>query len=107
MHNGRWQCEFPGTAAALPKAAPSEAFRISPDSSYRTGDGSDGGTYLLLGRMLTFTSGPFNGKTYEAQSANTVLQLDANGRRTGIRCVRAGSPTGAFSDAPSAASSGN
>jgi len=102
LHNGRWTCEMPGTAVSQPKPEADEGFRIMPDSSYRTPDGTSGGGYLLLGRALTFTSGPYNGRRFEAQSASTVLQLDSDGRRTGLRCVRVGPPVGGFSDAPQA-----
>lgn len=107
LHNGRWTCEFPGDAAALPRPAPEEGFRILPDSAYSLPDGTGRGTYLLLGRVMTMTSGPFYGRSYEAQSASTVLQVDAQGRRTGLRCVRAGSPSGGFADAPAATNSGS
>lgn len=106
LHNGRWTCEFPGDAANRPRSAPEESFRILPDSSYTTTDRRHAGTYLLLGKVMTMTSGPFNGRSYEAQSASTVLQVDAQGRRTGLRCVRAGAPSGGYSDAPAAGNAG-
>jgi hypothetical protein len=101
LHNGRWStCPEPPCRSPSPK--PTKASASAPDSSYRTPDGTSGGGYLLLGRALTFTSGPYNGRRFEAQSASTVLQLDSDGRRTGLRCVRVGPPVGGFSDAPQA-----
>ncbi|WP_179562280.1 hypothetical protein [Sphingomonas sp. R3G8C] len=106
LHNGHWTCEYPGDAAAQPRQVPGEGFRITPDSSYRTPDGKGGGTYLLLGRAMVFTSGPLNGHSYEAQGPNTVLQLDAHGKRTGVRCSRKGAASGGFADAPEATVNG-
>ncbi|MCW1986324.1 MULTISPECIES: hypothetical protein [Novosphingobium] len=106
LHNGRWTCEQGGDAAILPRHVPDQEFRITPDSSYRTPDGKGGGTYILLGRAMSFTSGPYYGRTFQAQGPNTVLQLDANGKRTGVRCTRTGAPSGGFADAPEAGVNG-
>lgn len=106
LHNGHWSCDTGGDAATVPRHLPAEDFRIMPDSSYRTPDGKGGGTYVLLGRAMSFTSGPFYGRSYLAQGPNTVLQLDAKGKRTGVRCTRTGAPSGGFADAPEAGVNG-
>jgi hypothetical protein len=79
LHNGRWTCEMPGTAVSQPKPAADEGFRIMPDSSYRTPDGTSGGGYLLLGRALTFTSGP----TMAAGSRRRAPAPSCNSTATG------------------------
>ncbi|EGD58649.1 hypothetical protein Y88_0706 [Novosphingobium nitrogenifigens DSM 19370] len=84
---GPWICEVPGDASTPPKTLPKDSFHAQADSSYRLPDGSTG-TYLLLGNHLVMTTGPFRGRTYETSGQGMIYPLDANGTRTGVRCIR-------------------
>jgi len=106
LHNGQWRCEYPGDAAAMPRRVADDDFRITPDSSYAAADGKGTGSYLLLGQAMTFTSGPFYGRSFLAQGPNTILQLDAKGKRTGVRCSHSGALGGGFANAPEAGVNG-
>lgn len=88
---GRWTCELPGDAVTDPTPRPDESFTAVPDSSYETTHGGRG-SYLLLGKRLTMTSGPRIGASYVVESTAMVSKLDANGTETPLRCVRAGDP---------------
>jgi len=84
---GRWTCELPGDATTPPVPQPEHNFSIVPDSSYLVGGVR--GTYLLLGKSLTMTSGPFAGRRYEKVGLS-LLTLGPDGKREPLRCVRAG-----------------
>ena len=84
---GRWTCELPGDATTPPVPQPENNFSIVPDSSYLAGGVR--GTYLLLGRTFTMTSGPFAGRRFEKVGLS-LLKLGPDGKREGLRCVRAG-----------------
>ena len=90
--NGPWTCEIPGDAVVRPVAQQADNFRIVADSSYVIADGSSG-TYLRLGNEVRMTSGPFNGRRFLMSSDAMMRLLDGQGRRTGLRCVRAGTST--------------
>ena len=78
-------------SAIRPVAQPDEDFIAVPDSSYRLADGQTG-TYLRLGTEVVMTSGPRDGVRYRLQSEATMRKLDASGKETPLRCVRAGDP---------------
>lgn len=88
---GKWFCEVPGDAAAPAKAVPAENFTAIKDSSYRAADGSEG-HYLLLGEVLTMTSGALRGNRYALDSQATIRKLGPGGEPIALRCVRAGDP---------------
>lgn len=88
---GKWFCEVPGDAAAPAKAVPTENFTAVKDSSYRAADGSEG-HYLLLGDVLTMTSGALRGNRYTLDSQATMRKLGPSGEPVALRCVRAGDP---------------
>ncbi|WP_421838231.1 hypothetical protein [Novosphingobium sp.] len=84
---GRWTCELPGDATTPPLPQPENNFSIVPDSSYVVGGVR--GTYLLLGTKFTMTSGPFAGRRFDKVGLS-LLKLGPDGKREGLRCVRAG-----------------
>lgn len=88
---GAWTCETPGDAASPPVLRPDENFTVVPDSSYIAVDGKRG-TYLLLGDLVTMTSGPHEGDRYRLDSAATLRKLTASGTDAALRCVKAGDP---------------
>lgn len=84
---GRWTCELPGDATTPPTPQPEHNFSIVPDSSYVVGGVR--GTYLLLGKKFTMTSGPFAGRRFDKVGLS-LIRLGADGKREALRCVRAG-----------------
>ncbi len=84
---GRWTCELPGDATTPPTPRPENNFSIVPDSSYLANGVR--GTYLLLGKRFTMTSGPFAGRRFDKVGLS-LIKLDAEGKREVLRCVRAG-----------------
>lgn len=88
MPRGEYRCELPGDAAgAAGVEQAEESFTILSASRYRSGDGR--GTYLRRGNMLSMTSGPRNGDRYVIVSENFLRKLDADGKPTRLRCIRA------------------
>lgn len=84
---GRWTCELPGDATTPPVPQPEHNFSIVPDSSYVVN--GERGTYLLLGKKFTMTSGPFAGRRFDKVGLS-LIRLGADGKRESLRCVRAG-----------------
>jgi hypothetical protein len=84
---GYWVCETKSDAETAPTRLPNDSFRVIPDSSYRTAKG-ESGTYLLLGNSLVMTTGPFQARKYTLVGQGILHPLDAQGKRTGERCVR-------------------
>lgn len=101
ISQGRWTCELPGDAATPPTPQPAGNFSIVPDSSYIAASGGRG-TYLLLGKTFTMTSGPFTGQRFEKVGGETLVRLGPEGKRVPERCVRAGAVRDDFGDAPEA-----
>lgn len=99
VSQGRWTCELPGDAVTPPTPRPEGNFSIVPDSSYIAIAGGRG-TYLLLGKMLTMTAGPYAGQRFEKVGSAALIRLGADGKRLPERCVRAGSVSADFSDVP-------
>jgi hypothetical protein len=86
---GRWTCELPGDATTPPTPKPQGNFSIVPDSSYIAASGGRG-TYLLVGKTFTMTSGPFAGQRFTKIGGATLVRLGPDGNRLLERCVRAG-----------------
>ncbi|MCW1383374.1 hypothetical protein OLX02_11130 [Novosphingobium sp. KCTC 2891] len=103
MTVGRWVCELPGDAALPATPVTDEDFWIVQDSSYRLRSGEQG-SYLLLGNMLTMTSGPKNGHRYRLDSSAMVHRLGADGQQQDLRCVKSGTPSVYVEPAPQPAS---
>jgi hypothetical protein len=97
MNQGRWTCELPGDATTPPTPQPQGNFSIIPDSSYTAVSGGRG-TYLLLGKILTMTGGPYAGQRFERVGGATVIRLGPDGKRLPERCVHAGAVRDAMAD---------
>jgi len=83
---GGYVCELPGKASgAAGIEQPEENFTIANASRYETSEGS--GTYLRRGELLTMTSGPRSGDSYQVVSP-TFLRKIENGVPGRLRCVR-------------------
>ncbi len=91
---GRWTCELPGDATTPPVPQPADNFNIVPDSSYVVN--GTRGTYLLLGKVFTMTSGPFAGRRFDKVGLS-LIRLGPDGKRGALRCVRAGAVRDDFS----------
>jgi hypothetical protein len=94
---GRWTCELPGDATTPPTPQPQGNFSIVPDSSYIAASGGRG-TYLLLGKTFTMTTGPFAGQRFAKVGGATLIRLGPDGTRLPERCVRAGAVRDDFAD---------
>jgi len=91
LEHGDWSCALPGDAAgAAWQPVPEADFTIGPSSSYESEAGR--GTYILRGRILTFTRGPKKGERYEQVGRNTVQVLEADGTTGRLTCTRIGAP---------------
>jgi hypothetical protein len=89
LEHGQWSCALPGDAAAAAwQPVPEADFRIGPSSSYESEAGR--GTYILRGRILTFTRGPKKGERYEQVGSNTIKVLEADGTTGRLTCTRIG-----------------
>ncbi len=86
VERGTYLCELPGDAnGAAGIEQPQENFRIVNSSRYQVEDGS--GTYLRRGDILTMTSGPRTGDSYQVMS-DTFFRKIENGEPGRLRCVR-------------------
>lgn len=84
---GHFVCELPGDAIGPAGIRqPESDFDILNASAYRSAAG--GGSYLLVGEVMTFTSGPRRGETYRRISTNFLRRLNADGSEAQLRCVR-------------------
>jgi len=84
---GRFVCELPGDALGPAGIRQPDAdFAILNASAYQSAAGR--GSYLLVGEMMTFTSGPRKGEKYHRISANFLRRLNPDGSDGALRCVR-------------------
>ncbi|MEQ8412115.1 MAG: elongation factor P [Erythrobacter sp.] len=91
LDHGRWSCALPGDAAgAAWNPVPEADFSIGPSSSYETRAGR--GTYILRGRILTFTRGPKKGERFEQVGRNTLEVIEPDGENGRLTCTRVGGP---------------
>lgn len=91
LEHGQWSCALPGDAAtAAWQPVPEADFTIGPSSSYESEEGR--GTYILRGRILTFTRGPKKGERYEQVGRNTIQVLEEDGETGRLTCTRIGAP---------------
>ena len=84
---GIFVCELPGDGlgpAGL--AQPDAGFAILNASAYRTDAGA--GSYLLVGDIVSFISGPRQGEKYRRVSGNFLRRLGPDGSDGPMRCVR-------------------
>jgi hypothetical protein len=87
---GAYVCELPGNAAG--KAGyeqPERNFRIESASRYSAPQG--GGSYLLRGDRIQFTSGPRKGEVYQVIRSGFLRAIGADGAPGRLRCVQQGS----------------
>jgi len=91
LEHGSWSCALPGDASgAAWRPVPEADFSVGPSSSYESEAGR--GTYILRGRILTFTRGPKKGERFEQVGRNTIQVLEADGSTGTLTCTRIGAP---------------
>lgn len=89
MPHGNYECSLPGDASGLARRPVETAhFRIASASSYRSGAGR--GTYIMKGKVLTFTRGPKLGQRYKRVGENALQKLKADGTASRLLCTRIG-----------------
>lgn len=93
LDRGQYVCALPGDASG---AAWSEQegrdFVVTGGSSYRTAKGS--GTYLMEGKLVTFTRGPMRGAKFMRLRSGLLQQVGKDGKLARLRCHRTGSAPG-------------
>ena len=89
LQTGEYVCALPGdaTGAAWVEQG-GKGFAIVSGSSYRTDRGS--GTYLMEGKLITFTRGPMKNMKLMRLSSGLLQQVDRDGRLGRLRCHRTG-----------------
>lgn len=91
LGRGIYTCELPGDATSSRGIeVPEAGFEVTHSSTYRTERGR--GIYLRTGDNVTMTSGPKKGERYVLKNENFLRKIDEDGKETGMRCVRLGSP---------------
>ena len=89
MPHGRYECSLPGDASGAARIQIEAAhFRIASASSYRSAKGR--GTYIMKGKVLTFTRGPKNGERYQRVGDSALQKLDKEGNLSRLLCGRIG-----------------
>ncbi len=89
MPHGNYDCSLPGDASGLARIPVETAhFRIASASSYRSKDGR--GTYIMKGKVLTFTRGPKLGERYIRVGDNALQKLNEDGSTSRLLCTRTG-----------------
>lgn len=89
LAQGEYVCALPGDASgAAWIVQDGHEFAITGGSSYRTAKGS--GTYLMEGKLVTFTRGPMRGAKFMRLGSGLLQQVDRNGKLGRLRCHRAG-----------------
>ena len=86
LQTGRYVCELPGDAlgpAGIHR--PDADFVILNASGYRSAVGT--GSYLLVGRTVTFTSGPRQGEQFRLVTSRFLRRVNADGSDNPLRCV--------------------
>ncbi len=89
LPQGEYICALPGDAAgAAWIEQEGRDFAITGASSYRTARG--GGTYLMEGKLVTFTRGPMRNMKLMRLGSGLLQEVDRNGKLGRLRCHRAG-----------------
>ena len=89
LPQGEYVCALPGDATgAAWIEQEGRAFAITGASSYRTAQG--GGTYLLEGKLATFTRGPMRGTKLMLLGSGLLQEVGRDGKLGRLRCHRAG-----------------
>ncbi len=89
LPQGEYVCALPGDAsgAAWIEQAGRD-FAITGASSYRTARG--GGTYLMEGKVVTFTRGPMRNVKLMLLGSGLLQEVDRDGKLGRLRCHRTG-----------------
>ncbi len=86
LPTGRYICERPGDITGLVAVrVPERDFRVLASSSYAVS--GKRGSYLLTGKRLVMTGGPFEGRAFERTSVGYLRELGPNGQPGDLRCV--------------------
>ncbi|MEO0589689.1 MAG: elongation factor P [Pseudomonadota bacterium] len=87
MPHGDYQCALPGDAEADSfVVVEGESFAITTSSRYAVSDG--GGTYLMRGRDLVFTSGPRKGVRFKRMGNYQLQRVKEDGSLDRLLCTR-------------------
>ena len=87
LQPGYYQCEYPGQAdGPVGIYAPDESFTVVSASGYSVQD-RGAGLYLVRGRLVQMTTGPFKGQRYRRITSNMMRKLDPDGEPGRLRCV--------------------
>jgi len=87
LSTGRYICELPGNALGQAGLRQPDAdFSVISASSYITEAGS--GSYLLIGDILTMTSGPRRGERFHRISDGFLRRIGDDGTDSALRCIR-------------------
>ena len=86
---GEYVCALPGDAAGAAWIEQTgKRFSITGGSTYRTANGS--GTYLMEGKLVTFTRGPMKNMQLMRLGSGMLQQVDRDRKLGRLRCHRAG-----------------
>ncbi len=86
---GEYVCALPGDAAGGAWIEQTgKGFSVTGGSTYRTANG--GGTYLMKGKLVTFTRGPMKNMQLMRLGSGMLQQVDREGRLGRLRCHRTG-----------------
>ncbi|MBV1916616.1 MAG: hypothetical protein KUG65_00920 [Sphingomonadaceae bacterium] len=89
LPTGGYQCDLPGgNAGDLRHRIPDEDFKVISASSYAVK--GKRGTYLLTGKRVVITGGPFKGKKYRRASYGFLRSIASDGSDGNLRCVLTG-----------------
>jgi hypothetical protein len=84
---GTYACSEPGDAGGAAWIdLPDKHFTIDNGSTYHAKGGS--GTYLLTGKMVTFTRGPMKGMRFQRSGNASLRWIDETGEPGRVRCIR-------------------
>jgi len=86
LQTGRYVCELPGDALGAAGIHRVDAdFVILNASGYQAVVGA--GSYLLVGKTVTFTSGPRQGEQFRLVTSRFLRRLNGDGSDNPLRCV--------------------
>lgn len=84
---GTYRCELPGDALGpIGRPQVEDDFTVVTASTYRAGGRL--GSYLLVGKHLVMTTGPFKGRRYHVLSPYFLRLILPDGHDGPLRCVR-------------------
>ena len=89
LDRGQYVCALPGNASgAAWVEQEGRDFAITGGSSYRTARGE--GTYLMEGKVVTFTRGPMRGAKFMRLGSGMLQLVEREGKLGRLRCHRVG-----------------